>query len=71
MTSVTRTETTKIRKLRAALRRSMIALDDWLNDFAASECDPKRVAAAHSRINEFGTIGYIADVQDQNRKALK
>ena len=63
--------TNRERKLRAALRRSMLALDDWLNDFAASECNPKRVNEARLRIMERGTIGYIASVQAQNRKALK
>ncbi len=49
----------------------MIALDDWLNLFAESECDPQRVAEARRRITERGTIAYIADVQQQNRWALK
>ena len=56
--------------LKAALLRSMIALDDWLNTYADDQCDPKRVQEARDRISEFGTIGYIADVQEQNRKAL-
>ena len=61
----------QIRLLRRALKRSMVALDDWLNDFASSECDPKRVAEARKRIMERGTIAYIARVQKQNRDAME
>lgn len=56
--------------LRAALKRSMTAIDDWLNTYAPEFCDEKRVAEARERLGEYGTIGYIAYVQEQNRNAL-
>ncbi len=60
------------RALRAALRRSMAALDDWINTYASKMCDKQRVEEAWQRIkDEGGTLAYIADVQAQNRKALK
>ena len=57
-------------ELAEALRRSMTALDDWLNLYAEEECDPIRVSEAHQRIKEYGTVWYIAEVQQQNREAL-
>lgn len=58
------------RELRAALKRSMTALDDWLNTYASEFCDEKRVMEAHARLDERGTLAYIADVQEKNRRAL-
>lgn len=60
----------KNEQLRAALKRSMTAIDDWLHQYAAELCDEKDVAESSARIGHFGTIGYIADVQAQNRAAL-
>ena len=57
-------------ELAEALRQSVVAIDDWLNTYAERFCDPKRVKEAYQRIGEFGTIGYIADVQKKNRAAL-
>lgn len=54
----------------AALERSMVAIDDWLNTYAAELCDDARVAEARRRIGEYGTLSYIATVQEQNRAAL-
>jgi len=56
--------------LKDALTRSMTALDDWLNLYAPDECNPDRVAEAKSRVWPGGTIGYIAEVQAQNRAAM-
>ena len=56
--------------LAVALRRSVLLIDDWLNTFAPEYCDELRVHEAFRRINEFGTVGYIAEVQQQNRAAL-
>lgn len=58
-------------KLEAALRQSMIAIDDWLNIYAEEHCDPKRVAEAKARVYEGGTLYYIATVQEINRAALQ
>ena len=64
------TEVMAAEKTEAALRRSMVALDDWLNTYAEEFCDEQRVKEARERIKEFGTIGYIAEVQQQNHAAL-
>lgn len=58
--------------LRAALKRSMVALDDWLHQYASEQCDEKRVNESWKRIHdEGGTLAYLARVQRQNREALK
>lgn len=62
--------TTRCEALEQAVRQSMIAIDDWLNDYADDLCDPQRVAEARGRINGRGTIGYIGSVQAINRAAL-
>ncbi len=60
------------KQLREALDRSRVAIDDWLNTYASEFCDEERVAEAGTRIRESGgTLAYIADVQEQNREALK
>ena len=56
--------------LRGALTRSVTALNDWLATYADDLCDPEHVATARARIAEFGTLAYIAEVQQQNRAAL-
>lgn len=59
-------------KLAAALLDSSVALDDWLHTFAAELCNENAVAESYERIHERGgTLAYIADVQQNNRKALK
>ena len=57
--------------LRSALKRSMVALDDWLNIYAEEQCDMKRVIEATQRVSERGLLAYLASVQKQNREALK
>lgn len=52
-------------ELREALGASMTALDDWLNVYASEFCDEDRV-----KIAQYGTIAYIAHVQEANRNAL-
>jgi len=47
------------------------ALDDWINTYASEFCGADRVAAAGKRImDQGGTLAYIADIQEENRKAL-
>jgi hypothetical protein len=59
------------RALQRALARSVTALDDWINTYASEFCDADRVAAAGKRImDQGGTLAYIADIQEENRKAL-
>ena len=61
----------KIAKLRAALERSVIAINDWLHQYAGDVCNEESVAESAARVGEYGTIGYIADVLEQNRCALE
>lgn len=62
----------KIVKLRSALLVSTTALDDLLNCYAEDYCNKERVKEAKTRIAEAGgTVAYIADVQQQNREALR
>lgn len=53
-----------------ALKASITGLDDWLNIYAEEHCNPERVREAKNRVREFGTIGYIAHLQQANRAAL-
>ena len=54
-----------------ALSESIIAIDDWLNTYAFDLCSEERVKEAHDRImREGGTLAYIAEIQQRNRKAL-
>jgi hypothetical protein len=62
---------TREQRLEAALRQSMTAIDDWLNVSFPEHCDPERVGAARQRVLQHGTVAYIADVQETNRKALE
>lgn len=61
---------THLSSVRTALGVSIVAIDDWLNLYAGEFCDPKRVEEAQRRVGEYGTVGYIAHVQRQNRAAL-
>ncbi len=62
----------KERQLRAALERSKVALDDWINTYAS---DFSSIAAVHAAARRFqhsgGTLAYIANIQRQNLEALK
>lgn len=57
-------------ELLAAVRSSVIALDDWLNIHAEDFCGGSRVAEAKRRIGERGTVAYIAEIQRINRAAI-
>ena len=59
------------KRLRDALDQSRIALDDWVNTYAPEFCDAARVEEARARIRQHGTLGYVATVQEQNRRALE
>lgn len=63
--------TKRERDLRAALERSMVAVDDWLNLYAPECCNQERVDETKARVSENGTLAYIADVQQQSRNALE
>jgi hypothetical protein len=60
----------EIVRLREALDRSRVAIDDWLNLYASEMCDEARVEEARKRTNENGTLYYIATVQRTNREVL-
>ena len=56
--------------LESALEKSVVALDDWTNTYANTFCNEKRVKEAQDRLNERGTLWYIAQVQKQNREVI-
>lgn len=59
------------KNLREALLRSNDALDDWVRTYAAELCGDKYVEESRKRIREGGgTLAYIADVKEGNKKAL-
>lgn len=60
----------QVEQLIDALKTSITALDDWLNTYASELCNEERVKEAYQRIHQYGTIGYIANVQLKNREAL-
>ena len=47
--------------LTAALDAAILALDDWTNIYAEDFCGEARVAEAKARLNEYGTVWYIAN----------
>lgn len=54
-----------------ALEASHIALDDWLHTYAPDECGEEYVQTTRGRIFEAGgTLAYIADLQQENRRIL-
>jgi hypothetical protein len=57
-------------KLAEALRLSGRAVDDWLHIYASDLCDEGYVEESKARVNEKGTLAYIADVQAVSRAAL-
>jgi hypothetical protein len=46
--------------LTAALDAAILALDDWANITAPEYCNESRVAEAKARLNEYGTLWYVA-----------
>lgn len=57
--------------LRAALERSTQALDDWVVTYASELCLEASVSASRARILEGGgTLAYVAQITDANRKLL-
>jgi hypothetical protein len=60
----------RVKVLTEALEASMVAIDDWLHTYAADLCTPEDVQASANRIGEYGTLSYIAHVQERNRAAL-
>lgn len=55
--------------LRKAMDAAILALDDWINTYAEDFCDETRVAEAKARLNENGTIAYLANTVQQCREA--
>jgi predicted RNA-binding Zn-ribbon protein involved in translation (DUF1610 family) len=67
-----RNDRATIETLRAALRKSTQALDDWTATFASEFCAETRVKEAHDRIMENGgTLAYIAGIVHPNHQLLK
>jgi hypothetical protein len=63
-------EREKVNGLREALERSVVALDDWTHTYAPELCNPVAVKDAWGRINERGTLYYIAEIQQANADVL-
>ena len=62
----------EIRRLRAALRASDLALQDWLHSYAGDQCSERSVAKTELRIfNAGGLLAYLAKLCKANREALK
>jgi hypothetical protein len=61
----------EVEQLRAALNAAVIALDDWTNLYASEFCNEERVKEAQARIEQYGTLYYIASVVKKSRDALK
>jgi len=53
------------------MQEAITALDDWTNIYAPELCNEERVKEAQNRINEYGTLAYIAAVVDNCHEALK
>jgi hypothetical protein len=60
-----------VERAREALERSVTALNDWLHVYAPEFCGDDHVAESRARIGEYGTLAYIAHVQEKNRAALQ
>lgn len=61
-----------VEAVRAAMERSIVAIDDWLHQYASDMCSEDHVKATGRRIFENGgTLAYIADVQEKNRAASR
>jgi hypothetical protein len=57
--------------LEGALQASIVAIDDWLHQYAGELCNAAFVTATARRISEAGgTLAYIAQVQEKNREYL-
>ncbi len=70
-TTVQLLEMTNMNKqlLTNALDDAILAIDDWINTYAEDLCDEDRVAQARQRLNEHGTLHYLATVVQQCRDA--
>lgn len=56
--------------LRESIKLAQTALNDWLRVHAPEECNADLVAETRDRLRQFGTVYYIAMVQQQLFKAL-
>lgn len=57
-------------QVRRALLKAREAMDTWTALFAGDMCSARVVRAARRRVNEAGTLAYIADVNAQLQAAL-
>lgn len=55
--------------LHKALDAAILALDDLTNTYASEFCDETRVAEAKARLNDYGTVWYIANTVQTLAKA--
>lgn len=43
-------------------------INDWMHDYAPEFCDEKLVKESRERLDEFGTLAYMAKLNDQVNK---
>jgi hypothetical protein len=55
--------------LQQAVDAAILALDDWTHVYAPEYCDSTDVANSKLRLQENGTVWYIANVLDKLRAA--
>lgn len=61
---------TLISQMGAALRIARVAVGDWMVTTAPDHCNATRLAQARQRLDEHGTLFYIATVSDAIHHAL-
>ncbi len=54
----------------ALIEECLVAMNDWLHSYAPEMCKPEHVEATRERLNEHGTLAYIAFLSDKLRAAL-
>ena len=59
-----------VERVARALNKGLTAVDDWINTYAPEFCDEARVAEARQRIQEHGTLWYLATVASELRAAI-
>lgn len=62
---------TRLSIMTAALKTAEVAINDWLHVYAPELCDDASVQESFQRIDERGTLSYIAHVSQEIRDAIQ